>query len=70
MRKILVAAVAIGALCGLAGTNTASAAPVQPGVEVGLHATTGAPVVNADWRWHHQRYHHRRWHHHRWHYYN
>jgi hypothetical protein len=66
MRKFLFAAVAIGALCGLAGTHEASAAPVQPGV----HATQGAPIVEADWRWRHEHYHHRRWHHHRWYYYN
>ena len=42
MRKILFAAVAIGALCGLAGMHQASAAPVQPGLYT--TTTTNAPT--------------------------
>ena len=69
MRKLLIAAVAVGALCGLAGTQ-ASAAPVQPGIQPAVQTTTSAPIVKADWRWGHRHWHHRRWWHHGWRYYD
>lgn len=71
MRKILIAAVAVGALCGIAGTQQASAAPIQPGVNAAVVAPAeSAPIVKADWYWGHRHWHHRRWYHHGWHYYD
>jgi hypothetical protein len=71
MRKILIAAVAVGAMCGLAGSHQASAAPVQPGLHPAITAPSdAAPIVKADWYWGHRHWHHRRWYHHGWRYYD
>jgi branched-chain amino acid transport system permease protein/neutral amino acid transport system permease protein len=59
-----------GALCGLAGSHQASAAPVQPGLNPTVVAPgESAPIVKADWYWGHRHWHHRRWYHHGWRYY-
>jgi hypothetical protein len=66
MRKILLAAVALGGLTALAASG-ASAAPSAAGV----HVVQPQPAVTSvDYYWHHQHYHHRHWEHHQWRYYN
>lgn len=64
MRKILLAAVAVGGLLGL-GSTSVSAAPVT----TGIHTLPTAHVANVDYYWDHRHYHHRRWRHGHWHYY-
>jgi hypothetical protein len=67
VRRILLAAAAIGGLTALTAFG-AAAAPVA-GV-----ATQVAPapqhIVQADWYWHHRHWRHRRWEHHHWRYWN
>jgi hypothetical protein len=64
MRKILLAAIALGGLTALAASG-ASAAPSAAGVHV-----VQPPVTDVDYYWHHQHYHHRHWEHHQWRYWN
>ena len=66
MRKILLAAVALGGLTALAASG-ASAAPSAAGVH---RVQPQPPVTSVDYYWHHQHYHHRHWEHHQWRYYN
>jgi hypothetical protein len=66
MRKLVLAAIALGGLAAL-GVSGASAAPSA----AGIHRAQPQPMVtHTDYYWHHQHYHHRRWEHHQWHYWN
>lgn len=67
MRRLLLAAAAIGGLTALTAFGTAATAAPVPGA-VGQYAVSPQHVVQADWNWNHRRWHHRRWFHHRWHY--
>lgn len=68
MRRMLVAAAAIGGL-------TAFGAVAAPSV-VGVHAApaqryvTPAHVTRVDYNWHHHNWHHRRWERRRWRYWD
>ena len=66
MRKILLAAVALGGLTALAASS-ASAAPSAAGVHV---VQSQPPVTNVDYYWHHHHWHHRHWEHNQWRYWN
>jgi hypothetical protein len=65
MRYFLLPLVLMAALLGLssAPANATSAL-------AGLHAASGSPTVQVDYRWGGRRYGHRRWRNHRWYYYN
>jgi len=66
MRRILLAAAAIGGLTALTGFG-ASASPSA----AGLHVTPPQRlVVNVDYWNHHHHWHHRHWDHGRWHYWD
>jgi hypothetical protein len=65
MRKLLLAAVAVGGLLGLTGLN-ASAAPSGAGLHI---ATDQGPVTRVQYYYNHHHYHHRHWYHDHWHYY-
>lgn len=64
MRRLLLAAAAIGGLTALTAGG-ASAAPTA----VGLHVAQAHPTVTqVDYWYHHQHWHHRRWDHGHWRY--
>jgi hypothetical protein len=64
MKRLLLAAVALGGLTAL----THSAAMAAP-VTAGIHIAPAQPAVTqVDYYWHHRHWHHRRWWHHHWHY--
>jgi hypothetical protein len=66
MRKILLAAVALGGLTALSAGG-ASAAPSASGI----HVVPAQPLVtNVDYYWHRHHYHHRHWDHGRWRYWD
>jgi hypothetical protein len=65
MRKMLLAAAAVGGLLGLTSLN-ASAAPSAAGLHV---APQQGLVTNVDYYYNHHHYHHRHWHHGHWNYY-
>ena len=66
MRRILLAAVALGGLTA-AATFGASAAPSG----AGLHVAPSQPLVTeVDWWWRHHHRHHRHWGHGRWRYWD
>ncbi len=66
MRKILLAAVALGGLTAMTSVG-ASAAPSAAGV----HVTPSHPLVtHVQYYWHHRHWHHRRWEHHHWRYWD
>jgi hypothetical protein len=65
MRKLLLAAVALGGLTGLTAFG-ASAAPFNAGVHV---APSQPGVTHVDYYWHRHHYHHRHWEHNHWRYY-
>jgi hypothetical protein len=64
MKKLLLAAVALGGLTALTAT-TATAAPLSAGVHV---APANAGVTQVNYYWHHRHWHHRHWEHNRWRY--
>jgi hypothetical protein len=66
MRKIFLAAVALGGLPALAASS-ASAVPSAAGLRA---MQPQPPVTNVDYYWRHQHYHHRHYEHHQWRYYN
>jgi hypothetical protein len=69
MRRLLLAAAAIGGLTALAAFGApATAAPVAGAIS--QFATPQQHVVQADWWWRHHHWHHRRWSHHGWHYWD
>jgi len=66
MRKLLLAAAALGGLTALATTG-AVAAPVP----ARTHATPSHPMVTqVDYYYHHRHWHHRHWEHNHWRYYD
>jgi len=66
MRRLLLAAAALGGLVALT-TIEVSAAPSA----IGLHpAPAQGMVTRVDYYYNHHHWHHRRWEHDRWHYYN
>jgi len=65
MRRILLAAVALGGLTALAGTG-AIAAPSAAGVHV---VPSRVLVTNVDYYYNHHHFHHRHWEHDHWRYY-
>jgi hypothetical protein len=64
MRRLLLAAVALGGLIALT-TGGASAAPSAAGVHV---APSQPLVTNVDYYYHHRHWHHRHWEHNHWRY--
>jgi hypothetical protein len=66
MRKLLLAAAAIG---GLTAVTTLGAAAATPAMAV--HETRVQPLVTrVDYNWHHHQWHHRHWEHHHWRYFD
>jgi hypothetical protein len=65
MRKMLLAAAAVGGLLGLASVS-ASAAPSAAALRV---APDQGLVTHVDYYYNHHHYHHRRYYHDHWHYY-
>ncbi len=64
MKRVLLAAVALGGLTVLT-TSGAMAAPFTAGVHV---APTQPAATQVDYYWHRRHWHHRRWWHHHWRY--
>jgi hypothetical protein len=71
MRRILLAAVALGGLTALTAGG-ASAAPSVAGVHAeGISVAPAQPLVtHVDYYWHRRHWHHRHWEHHRWRYWD
>jgi hypothetical protein len=67
MKKLLLAAVALGGLTALTAT-AATAAPLATGVHAAPAQQPG--ITQVDYYWHHRHWHHRRWEHHRWRYWD
>jgi hypothetical protein len=67
MKKLLLAAVALGGLTALTATD-ASAAPLAAGVHAPPAQQPGLTQVN--YYWHHRHWHHRHWDHRRWRYWD
>ncbi|HEY3846427.1 MAG TPA: hypothetical protein VGL95_04880 [Acetobacteraceae bacterium] len=67
MRRLLLAAAAIGGLTAVTGFG-ATAAPVAGAA--GQYAVSLQHVVQADWYVNHHHWHHRRWEHGSWHYWD
>ena len=66
MKKLLLAAVALGGLTALIAP-AATASPAAAGVHV---APSHSGVTQINYYWHRRHWHHRRWEHHRWRYWN
>ncbi len=66
MKKLLLAAVALGGLTALTAT-AATAAPLTAGVHV---APAQPGVTDVNYYWNQRHWHHRRWEHHHWHYWD
>jgi hypothetical protein len=66
MRKLLLAAVALGGLSALTA-GVATAAPSVAGIRA---APVGQLTTNVDYYYGHRHWHHRRWEHRRWRYYD
>ena len=66
MRKVLLAAVALGGLLGMTSVTTVFAAPVA----TGLHVVPTAQVTQVDYYYNHRHWHHRHWDHGHWRYWD
>jgi hypothetical protein len=67
MKKLLLAAVALGGIAALTAT-AATAAPLTAGVHAAPAQQPG--ITQVDYYWHHRHWHHRHWEHHRWRYWD